>query len=113
MSIFALILFVIAAFGGIALLIYVLQGKNTPKALALAHGSIATLAILFLLIAAIYERNNFWIAFAFFVVVGLIGIFLFMADILGKEVLKVVAVLHGFAAFIGILLLAIIIFAAW
>lgn len=48
-----IVLFVIAALGGITLFVRDITGKTLPKALAIAHGLIAVTAFVFLLVYAL------------------------------------------------------------
>jgi hypothetical protein len=94
----ALVLFAIAALIGIYLISFVLQKKETPKAVALAHGGVAAAALVLIIIHTVKTGADIWQIIALFVLTALGGIVLFVRDIMGKTLPKSLAVVHALLA---------------
>lgn len=105
----ALVLFALTIIGGIYLLTYILEEKNTPKGVAIIHGTAGALAILSLLIAAFFYHVLFYILIIF-IAAAIGGGFLFYLDLCGKKIPKFLAVGHGALALIGFIILAVVVF---
>ncbi|MBA2709190.1 MAG: hypothetical protein H0U57_01155 [Tatlockia sp.] len=101
MEIAALIIFIITALLGIYLISYVMVKKNTPKGIAMIHGALGALAILFL---ALNVFTYPWIVL-FFCLVALGGFILMILDITGKTLPIWLALGHGILGIVGILTL--------
>ncbi|WP_058535414.1 hypothetical protein [Legionella saoudiensis] len=109
MAIVAIILFALTAMGGVYLLTYVLEEKNTPKGIAIIHGVAGSLAIISLLIAAFFYHVLFYILIIFIAAAIGGGILLFF-DLSGKKIPKFLAIGHGVLAITGFIILAVVIF---
>lgn len=100
MMITAMIILALTIAGGMYLLSYVLEGKHTPKGVALIHGGAGVAGVLVLIGAAFYDYRLFYIV-GVFVLAACGGIVLFMHDIYGKKIPKILAVGHGLVAIAG------------
>ncbi|MGH9461901.1 MAG: hypothetical protein ACRD1X_11825 [Vicinamibacteria bacterium] len=103
----ALVLFAIAALGGLTLAILRFREKPLPTALAVIHGLVAAVALVTLILAvwgggAITLTR---IALAFFVLAALGGFVLFASHLRGRPLSKGLIVVHGLAAVAGFVLL--------
>lgn len=103
MLLFTLLVFILTATGGAYLLSYVLADKETPKGIAILHGSLGALGIILLAINGYYYP---WLL-TLFILVALGGFFLIVTDLSGKKIPKLVALGHGLLALVGIILLGI------
>lgn len=105
MVITAIVLISIAVILGGYLLSFVLKGKNPPKGIALAHGTLAALGIIILLIYALTtsEHHKHWESIMIFIVAAVGGIYLFSRDIRHKKVPKWIAVVHGVIGLTGLI----------
>lgn len=103
----AIIGLVLTALLGGTLLLYVFSNKETPKGLAIIHGTFAIFSLTVLFLAALLTRNNYmWGFLGFFVLVALGGLFLFFKDMTNK-IPKSVTLIHGTLAIIGLVSLVI------
>lgn len=109
MATIAVILFALTIMGGVYLLTYVLAEKNTPKGVAIIHGSAGALAIISLLIASFFYHSLFYILIIF-IAAAIGGGILFYLDLCGKKIPKFLALGHGIIAIIGFIILAIVVF---
>lgn len=108
MLIAILVCFLLAAIFGLIILTYVLQDKETPKAVVLLHGGAAALGLLLLIIHATQTfESNIALLSGLFVVVALVGFYMVSRDITGKKIPKVTAIIHGSVAAIGVILFII------
>lgn len=105
MVITAIVLITLAVILGAYLISFVLQGKNPPKGIALAHGTLAALGIIVLLIYALTTsgHHKHWESIIIFVVAATGGIYLFSRDIRHKKIPKWVAVVHGAIGLTGLI----------
>src|SRR5262245_4474285 len=106
MKIAALVFFLLAGLLGAFLLTYVLRNKNTPKGVAILHGSMGATGILLLAFAA-YTFP--WLV-VYFCLVALGGIILFLRDITGRSIPSWLALGHGFLAITGVFILVLFLF---
>ncbi|MCP0913234.1 MULTISPECIES: hypothetical protein [Legionella] len=104
MLILAIIVFALAASLGIFLLSYVLQGKNTPKGVAIIHGFFAATGIVLLIVYSFFYQGPL-AALTVFILAALGGFVLFYKDITGGNIPKAFALGHGSIAVIGFILL--------
>lgn len=97
MVIAAVILIGVAVILGGYLLSFVLQEKNPPKGIAIAHGTAAVLGILVLLIYALTteDHHKHWESLVIFVIAAVVGLYLFSRDLRHKKIPRWLAVLHG------------------
>lgn len=108
MLILAIVFFSLAIILGLFLLAYVLQNKETPKALAFIHGPLAAIGLI-LLIAYAYTSPHsslyLTISIILFILAAFGGITLISIDLMGKPVPKWMALGHGITALTGFILL--------
>ena len=119
---FAAVLFAIAALGGLTLAIlhFRARGKtHPPTSLAMLHGLLAVVAVIFLIIGIAATPSGFSAGFAsmavtslvLFVLAALGGAYMFLGKHLRGEPLPTpVVVIHGLAAVAGFVLLLIYLF---
>lgn len=100
-------LFALAAILGMILLSFVLQGKETPKAVVLTHGPIAAIGLILLIVYSLGEGPGPWESVVLFVIAAMGGIFMVIRDYKGLKIPKSLAILHGLLAVTGFILLLI------
>ena len=105
-SLYFVTLFALGAIIGMYLLALVLQGKETPKAVALIHGVFVVVALVLLII---YSSRNPGLAdsIVLFLIAALGGLVLIIRDLLSKSIPKWLAVVHGLVAVTGFIFLLI------
>lgn len=92
----ALSAFVLAALAGITLLFFVLNDKERPKWLISAHGVLAAIGLLLLIIYGLHSMDpRILIACGIFIIVALVGFYMAHRDRLGHKVPKAIALMHG------------------
>jgi hypothetical protein len=118
------ILFAIAALGGITLAVlhFRARGKTPPPtSLAMLHGTLAAVALIFLIIGIAATADGFSagvsslavLSLLLFVLAALGGAYMFFGKHLrGKPLPSPVVVIHGLAAGTGFVLLLVYLFAA-
>ena len=107
----AIVLFALAAIGGITLLTFVLRTKQTPRVLALIHGLFAAAALLLVIIFVASGVTPSPVAsMIIFIIAALGGFTLFSIDLMKRKLPKWLAVLHGLIAVLGFILLLIFFF---
>ena len=94
----AIAFFALAAILGLYLITFVLQQKETPKAIAITHGLFAATALVLLIIHTVQTGADLIQSIVLFVIAALGGIILFGRDITGKSLPKSLAVAHGLIA---------------
>lgn len=110
MSQIAAVLFLLAALGGIVMLVRLLRRRELPWPLAIAHGVLAAIALILVLIAFLQGKANLATPLVLFVIAALGG-FVLLSFHLRKRVHPLwLAVIHGLVAVTGFifLLLAIL-----
>lgn len=107
MLIAAIIIFALAASGGLFLLSYVLRSKETPKGVAFIHGSVAAVGIVLLIIYCSIYSPSPWISLVLFILAAFGGFFMMYKDLTGNPVPKSVAIIHGLVAVISFILLVV------
>lgn len=110
MLITAILFFAVAAMLGIYLLSFVLQNKETPKAIAFTHGPLAVTGLVILIIYAFLYSPKPIISIVIFTLAALGGLMLIFKDITGKPIPKWMAIGHGITAIIGFLFLLVFAF---
>lgn len=103
-------LFALAALLGMFLLTFVLQGKETPKAVVFTHGPLAAIALVLLIIYALRSGPGPTESIVLFVVAAMGGFFMLYRDLTGKPIPKWLAVVHGLLAVSGFVLLLLFAF---
>ena len=110
MLIISVILFALAAVFGLMNLIAVLGNKQTSKPIVFTHGVLAASALVLLIIFTINSAGSSpVVSLVLFIIVALVGFFLFTRDLSKKSVPKSVALIHGVVAVISFILLLIFI----
>lgn len=103
----SLVIFAIAALGGLTLAILHFRGKNRPWALGLLHGLLAATALVLLLIpiltGGIAATTVLKWAAGLFVVAALGGFYLFSRHLQSKPLPSAAVVIHGGVAVAGFL----------
>jgi len=99
-------LFVLAAFMGLIVLIEILSDRPTPKPAVFAHGTFAVVALLLLLFVVVKQHGGGpVISLSILVLAALGGLTLFTIDMQKKPIPKWLALVHPFAAVIGLIAL--------
>ncbi|MFC5271366.1 hypothetical protein [Adhaeribacter terreus] len=99
--------FALAALLGMYLLSFVLQGKETPKAIVFTHGPLAAIGLVLLIIYALKGGPSPTESIVLFVLAALGGTYMFFRDISGKPFPKFLAVGHGLLAVAGFIFLLV------
>jgi hypothetical protein len=111
MLVTAIVLFAIAALGGLAMVgIRASRAQNPPTALAVLHGLLAAVAVVLVIVAAANGALPApgGVALAIFVIVALVGASLFFGHQLKQSLLPLgVAGAHAVGAVIGLILLIV------
>jgi hypothetical protein len=104
----ALILFGVAALGGVLLAVKVFSGSQPPWPLSILHAALGAAGIISLLLAISSTAfgGAAWVAFILFVVAALGGFFLASFHARGQSHPKPVVVIHAGVAVLAFLLLA-------
>lgn len=105
---YALIVFAIAALGGLVLAgVYVLQGQLAPWALSLAHAALGAIGLLLLIYAAVTTgiAGGALAALVILVIAALGGFYLASIHLRGEVAPKPVVFIHAGVAVIGFLAL--------
>lgn len=116
MTIWAIILFAVAALGGVAMAAIHFRSKgqqHPPMPLALLHGLLAAIALVLLIIAFVQGGASGlgWAALIIFVVAALGGFVMFFRHLGKKPLPTPLVVIHGGAAVVAFVLLLIVAFA--
>ncbi|RAP37626.1 hypothetical protein B1207_05500 [Legionella quinlivanii] len=104
MQVVLVILFCLTALGGIYLASYVFSNRETPKGVAIAHGSLGAISILFFVVLAFFYSLPL-AALAIFILAAMGGIYIFLKDIKGVPPSKLMVLGHGLLALCGVLIL--------
>lgn len=107
MLILIIALFALAALLGVYLLAYILQGRNTPKAIVFIHGPLAATALILLIVYSLLFSSYLFISTFVFIMAALGGLTLIFRDLTGKSVPKWLALTHGITAIAAFLLLIV------
>jgi hypothetical protein len=109
----ALIVFAIAALGGLTLAgVYVLQGRLAPWALSLLHAALGAIGLLILIYAALTSGipGAALAALVILVIAALGGFYLASIHLRGEVANKSIALIHAGVAVVGFLtLLAVVV----
>ncbi len=113
MTYLPVILFAIAAAGGLALIYMKFSGKVIPMPLAIIHGVFAAAGIVALILNIVSSSANklMNISLVLFVIVAIGGFILFSFYVRNKELPDVLIAIHGSGAVISFALLLIAVFA--
>ena len=109
MLIIAVVLFAIAALGGITLATLHLRHKGLPMALALGHGLLAAAGLAVLIVAVVGGSTGsvVKVSLALFVIAALGGFALFSFHLRRQSLPTPVVFIHGLVAIIAFLLLVV------
>jgi hypothetical protein len=99
--------FALAALLGMYLLTFVLQGKETPKAVVFTHGPMAVIGLVLLIIYAMKDGPNPTESLVLFILAALGGLYMVARDLTNKPFPKFLAVGHGLLAVAGFIFLLI------
>lgn len=110
MLITIVLIFAFAAIGGVYLLSFVLQNKNTPKAVAFIHGGVAAIGIVLLILYVLSHHPSPVISLGLFILAALGGFTLMYRDIIGKSLPKWLVAGHGIIALLAIFCLILFAF---
>ena len=105
-----IIIFAIVALLGLLLLTYILKNKNTPKGVAIIHGSFGALGILLLAIYICLYSSRPYLSLIIFILAAVGGFIMMFRDITGRSLPKWLALGHGSIAVIGFILLLVFFF---
>jgi hypothetical protein len=113
MTYLPIILFAIAALGGLTLIYLKFSGKVIPMPLALVHGLFAAAGLVALIVNVASGKANTLmnISLVLFVIVAIGGFILFSFYVRKKELPDVLIAIHGSGAVISFALLLIAVFA--
>jgi len=104
-------LFALAAVAGFIVIRAVWQKKETPKAAVFAHGTLAALGLVLLVVYALQNPQNFpQLSLILFVAAALGGFYLFARDMRKSVVPVSVAAIHALIAVSGFVVLLLFVF---
>ncbi|HEV7921674.1 MAG TPA: hypothetical protein VGR02_12870 [Thermoanaerobaculia bacterium] len=106
-----LILFAVAALGGLTLAVLRFRNRPLPMPLALIHGAVAAIALVMLLVLALGPNGTRIerISLGGFVVAALGGFFLFSYHVRKRPLPIAVVVIHGLVAVASFLALVMVV----
>jgi hypothetical protein len=106
----AIVLFLVAAIGGVIMAVRIFRSVRPPMSLALAHGGLAATALVLAILAAVASGAAplLKIGVAVLILAALGGFFLFSFQLRGKTHPKAVVLLHGLLAVGGVVCLALV-----
>lgn len=109
MLITTLILFAVAAVGGLFLAVRHFKKKELPMPVALIHGLVAAIALVILIIAIVFGSGSGLLntALLLFIVAAILGFFLFGLHIRKRQLSSGVLSIHAILAVAGFVLLLI------
>jgi len=108
----ALVLFAIAALGGVAMAVIRFRGaERPPTGLALLHGAVAAAAIIVLIVAMLSMPNpaQARTALVLFIVAALGGFYLFAQHVQKRALPIPIILVHALIAVIGFLILLVVV----
>lgn len=102
-----IVLFGIAALGGVFLAVTRLRERPLPMPVSLVHGGVAAAALVWLIVAAFTQAPSpaVWLALVLFVVVALGGFVAFSFHLRGRPLPRALLFVHGGAAVVSYLIL--------
>ncbi|HSR49304.1 MAG TPA: hypothetical protein VLV83_00665 [Acidobacteriota bacterium] len=105
LSFLALILFVVAALGGLFLALRHFKAQSLPMPVALLHGGLAAVGLVLLLTAYFRGAGGLGTALLILVVAALGGFFLFSFHLRGQRAPNAAVVIHALLAAAGVIVL--------
>lgn len=107
----SVIIFAAAAVFGLLNLVAVLGNKQTSRPLIYLHGILAATALVLLAVFTINSTGSSPVISLFlFIIVAVVGFYLFARDVTKKAVPKAVALTHGIVAVVSFIILLIFLF---
>lgn len=104
-------LFALAAVVGVIIISALLQKKETPKIAVFAHGTLAALGLVLLVVYALQNPQNFpQLSLILLIAAALGGFYLFARDIRKRGVPVPVAAIHALLAVGGFVVLLLFVF---
>src|SRR5688572_11812593 len=105
----AIVLFLVAAIFGLIVLTAILKNQPTPKLAVFAHGPIAAIALIIVIVYTILgHREPLLItSIVLFILAALGGLTLFIIDMQKKPIPKSIAVIHPMIAVLALITLII------
>ncbi|ELR69653.1 hypothetical protein C900_04878 [Fulvivirga imtechensis AK7] len=95
----SIVLFALAAVLGLIIAAAIFKGKETPKPAVYAHGAIAAIGLVLLVLYALQNPTNYpQVSLIIFVIAALGGFYLFANDMKKKPGPKPVVIIHALAA---------------
>jgi hypothetical protein len=95
----AIALFALAAVLGLLILLKWLNNGTASRAVVYSHGAVAAVALVLLIVYTLQNQTNMLIGtVAAFVVVALVGFYMFILDLQGKNAPMPIAWLHAAVA---------------
>ena len=111
MLILAIVLFILAAIFGLFALLAILKNQPTPKPAVFAHGAIAAIALILVIVYSVGNPGPSPMAsLVIFIIAALGGFVLFALDWQKKPIPKPLAFVHPIAAVIALILLIAFVF---
>lgn len=109
MELLALILFAVAALGGLVLAVKHFGGAELPMPVSILHGLLAACGLVVLVLLFVQSEAPGYLTYSLLVMVvaALGGFFLFSFHLRGKRAPTPVVAIHGLAAVVGFVLLAL------
>lgn len=106
------VIFAIAAIGGLALATMKFRGKGLPMPLAIVHGLLAATGLVLLFVNVLTDSTNMLmnISLALFVAAALGGFTLFSFHVRGKTIPDILVYVHGSAAVLSFIVLLLAVF---
>ena len=112
MLITSIVIFAVAAVMGLIVITALLKDKPTPKPAVFAHGALAAVALVLVIVLAVNNPGHSPMpSIVLFVIAAIGGFVLFARDMSKKPGPKVLAVVHALAAVVGFLILLAFAFA--
>jgi len=109
MLITTLVLFAVTAVLGLTVAVQIFKKRETSKAAALAHGAIAAVGLVLLIVYAMHNAHP-WLttAIVLFVVAALGGAVVFVNDLRKKPGPVALVVIHALVAVVGVVLVLLV-----
>jgi lysozyme family protein len=108
---FSIALFAVAAVLGLIVLLALLKKKETPKPVVLAHGAVAAIALVLLIVYGVQHPDHFpKVSIIIFALAAIGGFYLFFNDMKKKPGPVSVAIVHALAAVAGFVVLLLFAF---
>ena len=108
MLVASIIIFALAAVFGLLNLIAILSNRQTSKPVVYSHGLFAAIALILLIIFTVNAVGSSPVlSLVLFIIVAVVGFFLFARDLSNKPGPKAIALIHGLVAVIAFIILII------